>query len=417
MAYVLKDSKGEAVKHQGQEVYAHDKAGSVKEINREMRTLTIVGSDETTDRDGDVLTVKGWELDNFLKNPVFLYAHNYSSVPIGSALKVIKKRDPVRLEFVEKFPTEGLYPFADMIFELFNEKILNASSVGFIPKKWEPLQNKDEADMETFNRGRRYVQQELLELSACPVPSNPNALQNSIKFMKTHTADQIALMLSGEMDLELKKEEVLGELTKEVEFEDEEKTKYFVPSNFETEKTKDEEFVTVKGELEGEKKDPDPTDKTEQVLVVGEKAGAVLNAKNKDRLIQAEKMIEEVLVEAGVDLTNLDQGASSFDGVLVSLSRLVEEIKGLKDQVAELQSDSILVRKAMEDLLPQPQGNGVDNIIVEGETLQDEYEKLLSPGDNGKQEEGAKEEELDDEDEQILKEVVNQLKQKFSKGE
>lgn len=248
MAYQLKDVNDQPVKYHGQDVFAHDQTGSVKAVNKGNRTLVIVGTDETKDRDGDIITVKGWKIDNFLKNPVFLYAHNYSSVPIGSATKLIKKKDPARLEFHEKFPSEGLYPFADMIFELFNEKILNASSVGFIAIEHEPLEKDSNSD-EMFSRGRRYLKQELLELSACPVPSNPNALQNSIKFMKSHTADEITQMMSGQMELNMKKDEVLGELNvKEIEFVDENEIKSFVPQNYTIEK--EEEFITIKGEFE-----------------------------------------------------------------------------------------------------------------------------------------------------------------------
>jgi DNA-binding Lrp family transcriptional regulator len=102
-------------------------------------------------------------------------------VPLARAEKVIKKKESPRMDFLLLWPTKGIHPFADMILELYAEKIINASSVGFIPFKWNRLPDEaKEDDGERHTWGREYVKQELLELSGCAVPSNPNALQNAL---------------------------------------------------------------------------------------------------------------------------------------------------------------------------------------------------------------------------------------------
>lgn len=389
MAYQLKDVKGEPVKHQGQDVFAHDQIGSIKAVNRENRTLVITGTDESKDRDGDIISMSGWKMDNFLKNPVFLYAHNYSSVPIGSATKVIKRKDPARLEFHEKFPTEGLYPFADMIFELFNEKILNASSVGFIAIEHEPLEKDSNSD-EMFSRGRRYLKQELLELSACPVPSNPNALQNSMKFMKSHTADEIALLMSGQMEINLKKDQVLDELNvKEIEFIDENEIKSFVPNNYNIEK--EEEFITAKGEFEHIKEEIKDMEK--ELDNIEEKAGATLSSKNKKRLSDALDLIKQVIDEA----TKPDEQNQEDEEKDITLVDVMDQIDIIVSDIDDIK----------EYIETQSKDNG-DEDIEEKDSLQDEYEKVLSQDDNKDQEEKA--DGLSAEDEEIIKQVIANLK-------
>lgn len=180
MAYIVKDLDGKPIERNGKTVFASDNDGVVKSINKGARTLTIVGTDETRDRGGDIVSIKGWQLENYLKNPVFLWVHDYGSVPIGATKQITRKRNPARLEFTIKFPTEGLFPFADMIYELYGEKIINASSVGFIPLDWENIDDEDEEMKGRYWNPRKFLKQELLELSGCPVPANPSAVQDAI---------------------------------------------------------------------------------------------------------------------------------------------------------------------------------------------------------------------------------------------
>jgi hypothetical protein len=173
MAYELKSSDGSPVKVNGEQVFVADY--SVKSVDVAGRRMRIIGTDETQDRDGDIIRVKGWILDPYKANPVFLWAHNYRSVPLARAEKVIKRKDPPRMEFQLRFPSQSLYPFADMILALYGEAIVNASSVGFIPKKRERLPDELQ-DPNSWKPGYEFLSQELLELSGCPVPSNPSAL-------------------------------------------------------------------------------------------------------------------------------------------------------------------------------------------------------------------------------------------------
>jgi HK97 family phage prohead protease len=152
----------------------------IKQMGEESdRTLRFVGSDETPDRDNDIMEVNGWKLDEYLKNPVFLWAHDYDKPPVGKAISVIIDAATKKLLFDIKFATAEEYPFADTIYKLYKGGYLNATSVGFRGTKFETRNDESVINMPEWQRGRRYKEQNLLELSAVPVPSNPNALMQA----------------------------------------------------------------------------------------------------------------------------------------------------------------------------------------------------------------------------------------------
>jgi len=135
------------------------------------RTLQFIGSTEAQDRDGEVIKADGWDLKNYKKNPIFMWAHRYVDPPIGRAKRVWVDRETAELKFNIEFAPPETYEFADTIYKLYKGGFLKATSVGFFPDKDGII----EGDGEKAPR-RTYTKQELLELSGVPVPSNPEAL-------------------------------------------------------------------------------------------------------------------------------------------------------------------------------------------------------------------------------------------------
>lgn len=146
----------------------------VNDVNEDKRSFWAVASTDDVDRDGDVLSPEGWELDPYLKNPVVLFAHRYNEPPIAKAdeIKVLNGK----LMFKPQFATKEEYPFADTIFKLYKGGYLRSFSVGFIPKEWEDRHTAD-----GIWSGKYFTKQELVEISAVPVASNPNALAEAYK--------------------------------------------------------------------------------------------------------------------------------------------------------------------------------------------------------------------------------------------
>ena len=140
----------------------------VEKVQSSKRVLRFKGSDATLDRDDEILTVGGWDLKNYKKNPVFLWAHKYGNPPIGRANKVfIRKEEGLMFDIL--FAEKETYEFADTIYKLYEQEFLNATSVGFRPEKGTRTWNEDDGILTTPKK-------ELWELSAVPVPANPNAL-------------------------------------------------------------------------------------------------------------------------------------------------------------------------------------------------------------------------------------------------
>jgi len=131
--------------------------------------LVAIASTETKDRMGDVIKAEGWDLKNFKKNPVIQFAHKYDQPPIGIA-ENIRVQDK-KLIFEPVF--HEITQLARDVKRMFEEGIMRAFSVGFIPKKF--INEKGE-EVEPKMRDNIIAEAELLEISAVPIPANAEAL-------------------------------------------------------------------------------------------------------------------------------------------------------------------------------------------------------------------------------------------------
>lgn len=139
-----------------------------KALDDGTRTIRFCFSDGNVDRMGDTIDPAGWDLTDFNRNPVALWAHDSSAPPIGRAGNV--GIEGQRLMGDIEFAPPETYAFADTIYRLTLGNFLNAVSVGFIPLDYEWSKDDDR------EWGIDFLKQTLLEISVCPVPANPNAL-------------------------------------------------------------------------------------------------------------------------------------------------------------------------------------------------------------------------------------------------
>ncbi len=138
------------------------KAGEVTGTDGD-RMVTFVASTEDKDRDGEVILASAWQLDNYKKNPVVLWAHDYRGFPVGKGPGIHVADGKLILPC--QFADADTYEFADTACKLAKGGYLNTVSVGFIPLEWEDIDG-----VKTFTKV------ELLEVSIVPIPSNPEAL-------------------------------------------------------------------------------------------------------------------------------------------------------------------------------------------------------------------------------------------------
>lgn len=146
-------------------------ASEVKQLGSEAdRILRFVTSTENIDRDGDILEINGWDLENYKRSPVILFGHDYQSLPVGKCISIYKDIENRRLVQDVMFPVKEDYEFADTVYRLARAGYLSSTSVGFIGSEAEPRLNEKGEYV-----GKRYKRMELLETSIVPVPSNPFA--------------------------------------------------------------------------------------------------------------------------------------------------------------------------------------------------------------------------------------------------
>lgn len=132
------------------------------------RSLTFTISTASVDRMGDTISAEGWKLDSFRKNPVVLFAHDSSSLPVAKATKVWIESG--RLMAAAEFTPPGMARFNDTVFDMLKAGFLSATSVGFSPLKYAFTDDPQR------RFGIDFLEQELLEFSVVPVPANAEAL-------------------------------------------------------------------------------------------------------------------------------------------------------------------------------------------------------------------------------------------------
>ena len=157
-------------------------------VDRENFTLTATMSTRSVDRDGDIVEPSGMDVTEFQQNPVVLWAHDSSAPPIAKVEEVLTSHDSVM--GVLKFDQND--PYAAMIFNKFADGFMNAFSVGFTATEQpEPISDGEKIT------GLHFQKTKLYELSAVPVPANPEALVREVNAME---GKQAARFVKGLLD-------------------------------------------------------------------------------------------------------------------------------------------------------------------------------------------------------------------------
>lgn len=132
---------------------------------KDSRRVLFKISSGSVDRDRDVINPTGWKFDNYLKNPVVMWGHQYGMPPVGTCPSLQIKGQDVLAEC--DFLDADTYPFADTIYRMVKAGALRAASVGFRPIKYNYNAERNGMDIE---------EAELLEWSVVSIPANADAL-------------------------------------------------------------------------------------------------------------------------------------------------------------------------------------------------------------------------------------------------
>ncbi len=172
------------------------KKASINKKSAEGRSVySAIASTASIDRHKEVLIPKGCVSSRFLTNPVMLNIHDSRQYPVGKVLDIRINKESVQFDF-EFADTEN----GKELEKLYTSGVMNAFSVGFIPKSyidcyelrdsdgnWKvssvefelPDGTKESYDLSAHKTSELYgiiPKWELLEISPVPIPANPDAL-------------------------------------------------------------------------------------------------------------------------------------------------------------------------------------------------------------------------------------------------
>jgi len=128
--------------------------------------LDFIATDQSIDRYNEVIRLDGWDVKNYLANPVVPDCHDYSSIAkILGRTVTLRIADGKMMNRV-KFAIDN--PLGNLAYKMARDGFIRSESVGFIPLEWTNGMGNDQPD-------RTYTKQELLEISLVVVPANAGA--------------------------------------------------------------------------------------------------------------------------------------------------------------------------------------------------------------------------------------------------
>ena len=132
------------------------------------RIIRYAFSDSSIARDNHTIAANAWATENFLRNPVFLWAHDTGAPPIGRVINLRSENGILRGDV--EYADRDIYPFAETVYRLVKGGFINATSTSWIPLDWTIARDKSRPGGVDFSKV------ELLEISQVPVPALPTAL-------------------------------------------------------------------------------------------------------------------------------------------------------------------------------------------------------------------------------------------------
>ena len=133
----------------------------------------VVASTATPDRYGDIVDQATWKLERYNSNPVIQWGHRYDLPPIGKAH--VGVHDGELLAEIT-WDTGEHNELANTVASQFENGFLSAVSVGFMPGHAVKRSSLEQDDPRYAPAGMVYFAPELLEISAVPIPANPESL-------------------------------------------------------------------------------------------------------------------------------------------------------------------------------------------------------------------------------------------------
>lgn len=160
-----------------------------KILNEAEGLVEYVASNETLDSYNEIVSARGWRFTRFDKNAPFVNSHRYYSITdqLGEVVSArLEGRDLIeKVRWAKDIPENSL---AQLGWKMTLGGFLKAVSVGFFPVRYvgsgkdgwtQALQYLGIKPEDAAQIRYIYLEQEQIELSACIIGANPDALAKS----------------------------------------------------------------------------------------------------------------------------------------------------------------------------------------------------------------------------------------------
>lgn len=145
--------------------------GHLRTVNEEALTVDAVISTGDVARDDAIIDPSGWNFDNYRRNPVVLWSHDdLRGMPVA---RTIQGPTAGANELIATAEFDREDPEAQRLFSKIKRGFINATSVRWLPVRWEFV------DTEEAGQRKRVLvfrEQELLEWSFVAIPTDPGAV-------------------------------------------------------------------------------------------------------------------------------------------------------------------------------------------------------------------------------------------------
>lgn len=154
----------------------------IKGLDEDKRVITGIATTPEADRVGDIVEPMGAK---FAKELPLLWQHKHDS-PVGMAEfgAPTKKGIPFKATIANIADAGPLKDLVDMAWQSVKSKLVRAVSIGFMPIKYDIME-----------RGLRFTETEIYELSLVTIPANASATIQTIKALSGYRSDSGAISL------------------------------------------------------------------------------------------------------------------------------------------------------------------------------------------------------------------------------
>jgi len=212
-----------------------------KEETAEDNTVNFIASTEEKNRNGYTITFDGWNLSEFMENPVMFFNHQSWNLPIARVVKLKKNKEKRQIEGTAEFANTTL---GKEIKELVNGGFINTVSVGL------------EYSESTGKNNEIITKKTLREISFVNIPADKNAkiIRNAEELSSSilnsclnGTCKKEQKMTNDENDSKIEKEVPNVVQLSQKEYEELKKTlKQEIKNELNSEETKETEYDLLK---------------------------------------------------------------------------------------------------------------------------------------------------------------------------